>query len=337
MPAEQDESSTLVIGAGSWGTALALVLAKNGHIVYLWDNDDQHIQNLIDDSSNQRYLPGVELPENIVPVKKFPSADKDIFNIIIVVPCEYLEDVLSKLKTECHEHVKLCLASKGLAPESLKLNHEIVAEIMGPVFVAVLSGPSFAKEVAIGLPTAVTIASTELKVSQNFSNLFHSESFRIYTHDDMVGVQVGGAVKNVMAIAAGISDGLGFGANTRAAVITRGLAEITRLGIAMGGKLETFMGLAGLGDLVLTCTDDQSRNRRLGLALAKGQNLEQAKSDIGQAIEGARTVYAVKELADKFQIEMPICEQIYRLINGESEPRQAVQNLLLRDPKQEGY
>ncbi len=337
MSAEQEKNSTLVIGAGSWGTALALVLAKNGQSVYLWDNDSQHVQNLINESTNQRYLPGIKLPENIFPVDKFPTHEGAIRNIIIVVPCEYLEDVLHRLIQEGPADMKLCLASKGLAPESLNLNHEIVSEILGPVPVAVLSGPSFAKEVADGLPTAVTIASTETAVSEYFSDLFHSETFRIYTHDDIIGVQVGGAVKNVMAIAAGISDGLGFGANTRAAVITRGLAEITRLGVAMGGKVETFMGLAGLGDLVLTCTDDQSRNRRLGLALAKGQDLQQAKYEIGQAIEGARTVYAVKKLADKYQIEMPICEQIYHLINGNCDPRQAVQNLLLRDPKKEAY
>ena len=327
----------LVIGAGSWGTALAFVLAKNGHRVHLWDNDSRHIDNLIKDASNQKYLPDIPFPENIIPISNIQPAEPEIQDVIIVVPCEFLEDVLKRFKGRHPDSLRFCLASKGLAPESLMLNHEIVSDIMGDVPVAVLSGPSFAKEVAMGLPTAVTIASEKTSMSEYFSSLFHCEAFRIYTHDDIIGVQVGGAVKNVMAIAAGISDGLGFGANTRAAVITRGLAEITRLGTAMGGRNETFMGLAGLGDLVLTCTDDQSRNRRLGLALAKGENLDQARSEIGQAIEGARTVYAVKKLADKFQIEMPISEQIFHLINGDISPRQAVQNLLLRDPRQEGY
>jgi glycerol-3-phosphate dehydrogenase (NAD(P)+) len=325
-----------VIGAGSWGTALALVLAKNERTVFLWDNDTQHINSLIQDCCNQKHLPGVKFPENLKPVIEFP-ADNNVVDFVIVVPCEYLENVLHKLENKKSGNISLCLASKGLAPDSLKLNHEIVSDIMGDIHVGILSGPSFAKEVATGLPTAVTIASSNPDVAEHYMQMFHNESFRIYTHDDIVGVQVGGAVKNVMAIAAGVSDGLDFGANTRAAVITRGLAEITRLGIAMGGRLETFMGLAGLGDLVLTCTDDQSRNRRLGLALAKGQNLESAKSEIGQAIEGVRTVVAVKELADKYQIEMPISEQIYQLINGEIDPRQAVQNLLQRDPKEERF
>lgn len=327
----------IVIGAGSWGTALALVLAKNGRTVFLWDNDTQHINSLIQECCNQKHLPGIKFPSNLKPVIKFPTDNNEVADFVIVVPCEYLEDVLHKLDNKKSGSINICLASKGLAPDSLKLNHEIVSDILGDVHVGILSGPSFAKEVATGLPTAVTIASSQVDIADHYMHMFHNESFRIYTHDDIVGVQVGGAVKNVMAIAAGISDGLGFGANTRAAVITRGLAEITRLGIAMGGRLETFMGLAGLGDLVLTCTDDQSRNRRLGLALAKGQNLESAKSEIGQAIEGVRTVVAVKELADKYQIEMPISEQIYHLINGDIDPRQAVQNLLVRDPKQEKY
>jgi len=201
--------------------------------------------------------------------------------------------------------------------------------------VAVLSGPSFAREVAAGLPTAVTVASPDPGTAARFAERFHSEVFRIYTNKDIIGVQVGGAVKNVMAIAAGIVDGLGFGANTRAALITRGLAEIIRLGTAMGGRQETFMGLTGLGDLVLTCTDDQSRNRRFGLALARGASEQEARREIGQAIEGIRTAAVVHDLAHKYAVDMPISIQVYRVISGDIGAREAVQELLNRERKME--
>lgn len=324
-----------VIGAGSWGTALALVLARNGNSVQLWDTDSAHIESLQSASCNNRHLPGVKFPDNLVPVSDFLQNPENIEHVVVVVPCEALDEVLTRIKSYDIKNLSLCLASKGLAPESLSLNHEIVASILNNVPVAILSGPSFALEVAAGLPTAVTIASTNPDTASQFSRLFHNESFRIYTLNDVIGVQVGGAVKNVMAIAAGISDGLGYGANTRAAVITRGLAEICRLGIAMGGQMETFMGLAGLGDLVLTCTDNQSRNRRLGIALAEGKTLDEARREISQAIEGVRTVKAVCNLANKYKIDMPISEQIFHLINGDIQPAQAVQALLLREPKVE--
>jgi glycerol-3-phosphate dehydrogenase (NAD(P)+) len=225
-----------VIGAGSWGTALALVLANNGNSVNLWDSDTAHIEMLIRDGCNNRYLPGYSFPARIRPVKEFSLASDNIEDVVVVVPCDALEDVLNRLQSHDLENIRLCLASKGLAPASLLLNHEIVSSVLGDLPVAILSGPSFAAEVATGLPTAVTIASENPDVASRFSHLFHNETFRIYTHDDVVGVQVGGAVKNVMAIAAGISDGLGYGANTRAALITRGLAEISRLGIyGIGG------------------------------------------------------------------------------------------------------
>ena len=324
-----------VIGAGSWGSTLALVLAENGSRVILWDADRPHIETLIKDACNNRHLPGVSFPKNLEPVTEFITDRDKIEDVVVVVPCEALEEVLIKLKSSNFKKLNICLASKGLAPANQSLNHEIVSTILGDVPVAVLSGPSFASEVAAGLPTAVTIASENADTASHFSKLFHSERFRIYTHNDVIGVQIGGAVKNVMAIAAGISDGLGYGANTRAAVITRGLAEITRLGIAMGAQMETFMGLAGVGDLVLTCTDDLSRNRRLGLALAHGKTLKQAQEEIGQAIEGVRTVIAVHKLADKFNVNMPISEQIYKLINGDIQIQEAVQALLLRVPKSE--
>jgi len=321
----------LVIGAGSWGTALALVLARNNTHVYLWDAYTDHIKALIQDRCNNRHLPGVVFPANLQPVLEF-IPDPGIVDIVIVVPCEALRVVLKQLKASGLKQMRLCLASKGLEPATLDLNHQIVNEVLGNVPTAILSGPSFAGEVAADLPTAVTIASPDPDTANHFSNRFNNEYFRTYTHDDVIGVQVGGAIKNVMAIAAGIADGLGFGTNARAALITRGLMEIMRLGVAMGGRQETFMGLSGMGDLVLTCTDNQSRNRRFGLALAKGNSAEEARASIGQAVEGIRTANAVVKLAAHYNIEMPISTQVQRIILGEINARDAVHELLSRKP-----
>ncbi|MCG8379413.1 MAG: NAD(P)-dependent glycerol-3-phosphate dehydrogenase [Proteobacteria bacterium] len=324
--------TVLVLGAGSWGTALALVLARNQHQVYLWDIDTDLVKDLQNNRSNERYIPSVKFPENLFPVESIDQVPADTSFFVNAVPCYGLRTSLELLNS--FSDIKICLACKGFESGTQKLNHEVVKEILD-CSTAILSGPSFAKEVAAGYPTAVTIAATDDNVAQDFANLFHNELFRIYTHDDYIGVQVGGAVKNVMAIAAGIADGLGFGANTRSALITRGLAEIMRLGMALGAKQETFMGLAGLGDLVLTCTDNQSRNRSLGLLLAEGLSLEEAQKKIGQAIEGIKTAIEVEQLARKHQIEMPITEQVMRVLNGEIEPKDAVQVLLTRDPRAE--
>jgi glycerol-3-phosphate dehydrogenase (NAD(P)+) len=323
----------LVLGAGSWGTALALTLARNQHPIYLWDIDSDLIRNLKTDGCNERYIPSVSFPENLFPIESIDQAPADIKMIVNAVPCHGLRSSLSHLKS--FSDISMCLACKGFEPGTQKLNHQVVEEELPDCSVAILSGPSFAKEVATGLPTAVTIAAADIGVAQNFAELFHNEMFRIYTHDDYVGVQIGGAVKNVMAIAAGIADGLGFGANTRSALITRGLNEIMRLGLAMGAKQETFMGLAGLGDLVLTCTDNQSRNRSLGLLLAEGLSIQEASDKIGQAIEGLKTANEVGELAKKHQIEMPITEQVINVLQSKCSPREAVQNLLAREAKAE--
>ena len=330
------EKPVLVTGAGSWGTALAIMLARNNFHVFLWDIDIENIHTLQETRYNNRYLPGIELPEKISPITDFTDYLVDIEDVVIAVPCNGLRDVLQILAENGKYDLNICLVCKGLEEGTHSLNHQIVDECLdSKTKVAVLSGPSFANEVAHGLPTAVTIAAVDQNTAEHFAGYFHNDTFRIYTHDDIIGVQVGGAVKNVMAIAAGIADGLGFGANTRAALITRGLAEIMRLGVALGGRQETFMGLTGLGDLVLTCTDDQSRNRRLGLALAKGETLEQAQLKIGQAIEGSRTAAAVVALANQFAIEMPITEQVEKVLSGQTTPHEAVEALLSRDPKQE--
>lgn len=329
-------SSIMVAGAGSWGTALALALARNGRRVFLWDCVKDHARRLAQTGRNDLHLPGHPFPPTLTAVTEFTPLPAGTGYVVIATPCAGLRAVLEALRDGAGaEQLKLCLACKGLQPDTLSLNHAVAEEVLPGVPVAVLSGPSFAAEVAAGLPTAVTIAAAEAAVAAEFAGLFHSEAFRAYTHDDLIGAQVGGAVKNVMAIAAGVSDGLGFGANARAALMARGLAEIMRLGLALGARDQTFMGLTGVGDLALTCTDDQSRNRRFGMALAQGQTPEQAQAAIGQAVEGAHTARAVCELAARHGVDMPISRQVLRVIDGELSPAAAVRELLARARKSE--
>ena len=321
----------LVQGAGSWGTALALVLARNNHQVYLWDIDSDVIEDIKLRRRNARYLPEIEIPKNIYPIVKSEEIPHEIKKVISAVPSHALRSSLSFLKTL--DISSICIASKGFEPGTHKLSHKVVEEVADSCSTAVLSGPSFALEVAKKLPTAITIAAKDNKVAQGFSSLFHTDFFRVYMHSDYIGAQIGGAVKNVMAIATGISDGLGFGSNARSAIITRGLAEIIRLGLSMGAQQETFMGLAGLGDLILTCTDNQSRNRQLGLLLAEGLSVEEASGKIGQEIEGLNTAKEVEVLARKNKVEMPISEQVLNVINSKFTVKEAVQNLISREQK----
>lgn len=327
----------LVSGAGAWGTALAISLARNGHAVQLWGRYPGHMQELARARCNTHYLPDQPFPDLLEVVTDAASIDSvAVETVVMAVPCAGLRETLERFRDSIDfSSTGICLACKGLEPGSLLLNHEVAGEVAGAVPVAVLSGPSFATELARGLPTAVTIAADDPDFARRLQGIFHSETLRIYTHDDVIGVQIGGAIKNVMAIAAGAADGLGFGANTRAALITRGLSEIMRLGVAMGARTETFMGLAGIGDLVLTCTDDQSRNRRFGLALARGDTADAARAAIGQVVEGAETAAAAFALAQRHAIEMPITEQVVAVLRGDCTPREAVQALLSRDPKPE--
>ncbi|HHH43163.1 MAG TPA: NAD(P)-dependent glycerol-3-phosphate dehydrogenase [Gammaproteobacteria bacterium] len=327
-----------VLGAGSWGTALAMLLRRNGNQVRLWDRDEDHVQRLAADRCNQHYLPGLEFPPGLTPVAELLSALEDADFVLVAVPSAGFRSVLQRVRKAIGPAFNLVWASKGLEPGSARFLHQVVEEeLPGHGAMAVLSGPSFAKEVAMGLPTAVTVASANGEYAGQVAQLFHSSRFRAYTSTDVIGVELGGSIKNVLAIAAGISDGLGYGANARAALITRGLAEIMRLGIKMGGRQETFMGLAGVGDLVLTCTDDQSRNRRLGLAIGRGTALEQAVADIGQAVEGLHTARELAALADAQQVDMPITQQVKRVLYDGESASAAVDALLAREPKAETH
>jgi glycerol-3-phosphate dehydrogenase (NAD(P)+) len=255
---------------------------------------------------------------------------------LLVVPSHAFRDTLRQIAPLLKPHTRIAWATKGLEPGSRHLLHQVIAEELGPEQAcAVISGPTFAKEVAKGLPTAVTVASANEGTAAYFAACLHGATFRAYTASDVVGVELGGACKNVLAIAAGIADGLGFGANTRAALITRGLAELMRLGVHLGGNAETFMGLAGLGDLVLTCTDDQSRNRRVGLAIGRGNTLEEAVASIGQAVEGVKSAPEIHRLAQSQGVEMPITEQVYRVLYEGVPAQQAVETLLQREQKPE--
>ncbi len=285
---------------------------------------------------NERYLPGAVFPDNLTPVDSLERCLDGVRDVLVSVPSHALRETLVACEPLLAEDARVCWATKGFELHTGKLPHQVVAEVLGedrPM--AVLSGPTFAAEVGEGLPTAMTVAGNDEDFAQALAVALSSERFRAYTSNDMIGVEVGGAVKNVLAIGAGMSDGLGFGANTRIALITRGLVEMTRLGVALGASQETFMGLAGMGDLVLTCTDNLSRNRRMGLALASGKTTEEAQIEIGQVVEGVMAAEAVHEVADELGIEMPICQQVYRILYEGLSPREAVGALMNRELRAE--
>jgi glycerol-3-phosphate dehydrogenase (NAD(P)+) len=330
------ETAIAVLGAGSWGTALAILLSGNGHRVRLWGHLPEEIAALIRDRENKQYLPGVEFPPTLYPETNLHQALEHASEILIAVPSHAFHHVAADIAPLLHASTGISWATKGFEPGTQRLLSEVATQLLPGRELAVISGPTFAGEVARGLPTAVTVAATTSDHAQRMAELLHASWFRAYTSDDLIGVQIGGASKNVMAIAAGIADGLGFGANTRAALITRGLTEIMRLGLKLGGSQETFMGLAGLGDLVLTCTDNQSRNRRMGLALAEGLSLEQARERIGQEVEGVHAAQEVFALSRRHGVEMPISEQVYRVLYEDQAPEQAVHNLLERRQTAEG-
>ena len=325
-----------VLGAGSYGTALAIQLARLGNDTRLWGRNADHLRQLAEERINAEYLPGCKFPPALTPTADLREAVTGAEDLLVAVPSHALHAVLRIVAPMLTPAQGIASACKGLEPQTGKLVHEIVADMVGAGRkFAAISGPTFAKEVGLGMPTAVTVASTDPEYAEKIVHALHGNGFRAYTSDDVVGVEVGGSVKNVLAIAVGIADGLGLGANTRAGVITRGLAEIMRLGEALGGHRDTFMGLAGLGDLVLTCTDDQSRNRRMGLALAKGKSLAEAQAEIRQVVEGVRAAPEVLRLARKHHIEMPISEQVARVLAGEIKPVDAVRSLATRPPRAE--
>lgn len=324
-----------VLGAGSWGTALALVLARNGQEVRLWSREKAHVDAMCKERVNNRYLPNYYFPETLHVSDNLESSLDDVIDILIVVPSFAFQEIVIRIKPYINPNARIAWGTKGLAATGYLL-HQVVEMELGHLTMAAISGPSLAIEVVANLPTAIAIASNKVKFSKDLIKRLHNPCFRVYQNDDMIGMELCGSVKNILAIATGIGDGLELGANARAALITRGLAEMGRLVYAMGGKQETLVGLAGLGDLVLTCTDNQSRNRQFGLALGKGIDPKTAEQAIGQAIEGLYNAAQVYKLAEEHVVEMPITHQVYRILHENLDPRQAVRELLERSPKTEG-
>ena len=330
-----------VIGAGSWGTALAKLLGDKGFAVNLWAHRPDHVAALLRDRENTTYLPGFPLPDTVCPTADLSQAVSGKAVVVMVVPSHVYREVFTLLVPHLAPNAAIISATKGVENETLLTMNQVMAEVLAslrPDFkgqLGVLAGPSFAKEVAAGIPTAVTVAAPTIEGARFFQDIFHTERFRVYAGTDVIGMELGGALKNIVAIAAGICDGLGYGTNTRAALITRGLAEITRLGVAMGAKPLTFSGLAGMGDLVLTCTGDLSRNRQVGLKLGQGKTLAQILAEMKMVAEGIKTTRSAMALARKIGVEMPILEQVYAMIYEDKPCAEAVQALLGRDSKEE--
>src|SRR5579863_969100 len=328
--------SIAVLGAGSWGTALAIQFARGARNVRLWGRDAGRLAAMGARRYNERYLPGTKFPDALVVEPDLARALDGALDVLIVVPSQGFRALLESAAAHLEPDSHVAWATKGFEQQSGLLPHQVAAQVLGSERrIAVLSGPTFAREVGAGLPTAMTIASPDAAYAEDLAQELSSANFRAYTSTDIVGVEIGGAVKNVLAVGAGLSDGLGFGANTRVALITRGLKEMTRLGVALGAEAATFMGLAGLGDLVLTCTDDQSRNRRFGLALAAGSSPEQALAQIGQSVEGYAAARAIRGVAARAGVEMPLCEGVYRVLYERVPAKEAVRELMGRPLKAE--
>lgn len=327
-----------VIGAGSWGTALAIVLADNGHEVRLWSHREDQIQEINSLHTNKKYLPGIELPTSIVGYFKLEEVLKDIEILIVAVPTKAIREVVGQIVPLLSKKVLICHVSKGIEPDTLKrISEMITEEVPDHLYedIVVLSGPSHAEEVSRRQPTTVTASSANLEAAEKIQDLFINQNFRVYTNPDIVGVEIGGALKNIIALGAGISDGLGYGDNAKAALITRGLAEISRLGVKLGAKPLTFAGLTGIGDLVVTCTSVHSRNWRAGNLLGKGHNLDEVLENMGMVVEGVRTTKAAYQLAQRENTEMPITNAIYDILFNNRPPKDAVEGLMGRCKTQE--
>lgn len=328
------------IGAGSWGTTLANLLAEKGFLVDIWVREEEVYHQIKDERENKVFLPGHKLNERLNPVQTFEDAllKKDV--ILMATPSHVFREVLTNMKPFLNPDMKIISATKGIENDTLKIMSQVVEEILPAEYMghfSCLAGPSFAKEVIVKQPTVVTIACRDMSHARLMQTLFSTEFFRVYTCNDLIGVQLCGALKNVTAIAAGASDGLGYGLNARAALITRGLAEITRLGMAMGADPMTFAGLSGIGDLVLTCTSDLSRNRNVGLKIGQGIGLEKITSGMIMVAEGVKTSIAAYELAKKVGVDMPIINQVYQILYHGKDPRKAVRELMTRELKKENY
>lgn len=325
-----------VLGAGSWGTALGMQLARNGCRCLLWARNPEQAAEMIERRENRRFLPGIPFPDGLEATGDIEQALDDSAQVLLAVPSHAFGGLVARIAPLLGRYPGIAWACKGFEPGTGRFLHEVAADALGSGHaLAAVTGPSFATEVARDLPTAVTVAATDEAFGAAIARCLHGGSFRAYTSSDMVGAELGGAVKNVLAVATGIGDGMGLGDNARAALVTRGLAEMMRLGAALGARSETLMGLAGMGDLVLTCTGDQSRNRRLGLALGRGQSVSEAVAEIGQVVEGVGTAAEVRRLAVQHEVSMPISRQVHGILHEGWDPYEGVRRLLAREQKPE--
>ncbi|MDG2952712.1 NAD(P)H-dependent glycerol-3-phosphate dehydrogenase [Bisgaard Taxon 10/6] len=326
-----------ILGAGSYGTALAISFSRNGYPTILWGHNRAECRQLREERQNRRFLPDIAFPESLVIEADLESAVKKSKDLLVVVPSHAFGEVIKRIKPFLRPDCRIAWATKGLERDSGRLLQSVVEEELGKAHpLAVLSGPTFARELAAGMPTAIALAANDERFAREFQARIHcSKHFRVYLNRDMIGVQLGGAIKNVIAIAAGMADGLGFGANARTALITRGLVEITRLGVSLGANPKTFTGMSGLGDLVLTCTDNQSRNRRFGMMLGQGISAQAAMEQIGQVVEGFYNTKEAMALAQRQGVEMPITEQIYAALFHGKNPQEMATALLQRERKDE--
>lgn len=324
-----------VIGAGSWGTALAVTLSNKGHSVRIWDIDKTHIRELRENKENVRYLPGVKFCDRLVPAETVEEALKDADTVLFSAPAQHFRSALESAASYINEDMIIVNVAKGIEQKTLMRMSEITKEMGQYKKYAVLSGPSHAEEVGRAMPTTVVAASENHDVAVAVQEMFSTDFLRVYTGTDVTGVELGGALKNIIALGAGISDGLGFGDNAKAAMMTRGIAEMKRLGVKMGADVNTFAGLTGIGDLIVTCTSMHSRNRRCGIMIGEGMAPEEAVKNVGMVVEGMFTAEAAYELADRLGVEMPITNEIYKLIKGQITGKEAVMNLMGRERKPE--
>ncbi len=324
-----------ILGGGSWGTALAKLLSENGHMVTVWLRDEEQCRELTTERENKKYLPGVIIPDNIVFTSNINESLKDAEYILIVTPTQKIRTVLKQIDSEYKKNKIIINASKGIEIGTMCLVSDIVREETEDCIFADLTGPSIAKEVVAKMPTAITGACKDNKAASDIQDMFMSSYFRVYTNDDVVGAELGGALKNIIALGAGISDGIGYGDNAKAALMNRGIVEIARLGIAMGADVETFFGLSGIGDLMVTCMSKFSRNWNAGYLIGQGYSKEDAAKKVGMVVEGISTTYAAYELSKKLNVEMPIVNAMYDLLENNVDVKETVNNLMLRDKKEE--
>jgi len=335
MGNKENKKEISVLGTGGWGTALSIVLHNKGHNVTLWGSTPDYVEYLKKHRENKKYLKGIEIPSDLKITSDIAETQIETDLIVIAIPTPYVRKTIKPFKNHYLPGTPIVSVIKGIENETLMRGSEILRDVLGEQPIALLLGPSHAEEVARKLPTTVVIACNDIQVAKEIQDIFITERFRVYTNTDVIGVEIGTSVKNVIAIAAGICDGLGFGDNSKAALITRGLAEMMRLGVAMGGQRDTFSGLAGLGDLITTCVSPYGRNRMVGEQIAKGKKLSQILEEMDQVAEGILTTKSVCKLANKYNVEMPITKEIYNILFEDKDPIKAVNELMVREPKSE--